>query len=107
MYINAPWKTGQKQHEGDMWPALYDVDGALLALVNFEHLMPLLQAAPELLEACEQKLPCTLSNTCFADDLDTIANVIDEIGYDATAKDLREKAQKIRLAIAKAKGEAP
>ena len=53
----------------------------------------------KMLTVLTEKLPCTVSNVCFADDLDTIASVIAEYGFDATARDLHEKAQAIRNVV--------
>lgn len=62
----------------------------------------LMAAAPDLLEVLQTKLPCTLSSTTFADDLVTIARVLDSHGYNVTADDLMAKAEAIRAVIADA-----
>lgn len=65
------------------------------------------EAAPALLKALTDKLPSSLPSSDFPADLDTIAGLIDDLGYSATARELRAKAQAIRAATAAAEGESP
>jgi hypothetical protein len=64
------------------------------------HNATLMSAAPTMLAALTDKLPCTVSNKTFADDLETIARTVDLAGFNITAADLLEKAKQIRAVVA-------
>lgn len=66
---------------------------------------PLDAAAPALLAACRDRLPCTRSNTTFAEDLETIARTLASHGYHEAGRDLLGKAQQLRAAVASATGQ--
>lgn len=57
MSARTPWQTGEQSIAtiaGDtsgLWPAVFDAEGNLVALVNFTDKTRLIAAAPELLEA--------------------------------------------------------
>lgn len=57
----------------------------------------------KMLAVLTNKLPGTVSSTCFADDLDTIASVLAEYGFNVTARDLHEKARAIRDVVGQSK----
>lgn len=63
---------------------------------RFAHLF---RNAERMEQVLREKLPCTLSNKDFADDLSTIADVIDAHGYNETAQDLRDKVEQLKEII--------
>lgn len=64
----------------------------------------LLAAAPDLLAACAEPIPSALPGGTLADDLFTIAGILEDTEYGGVAKRLRDKARQIHAAILKAKG---